>query len=104
MLVYAEPLNNLAAAVHREKQLKRWPRLKKKALICGDFDRLRKLSRSHDQSIVTGQDGSANRLRVVWPQEWGLKLSANALANLAGVTNHSRPDLMQVKATRTELR
>ena len=47
-LVYAEALNDLTAAVQRERQLKRWSRGKKAALICGEFDRLRKLSRSRD--------------------------------------------------------
>ena len=51
-LVYAESLNELTAAVQRERQLKRWSRPKKEALICGDFDRLRKLSQSRDQPTV----------------------------------------------------
>jgi putative endonuclease len=48
-LVYAEALNDLTAAVRRERQLKGWSRAKKAALIHGDFDQLRKLSQSHDQ-------------------------------------------------------
>ena len=51
-LVYAESHSDLTAAVQRERQLKRWSRPKKEALICGDFDRLRKLSQSRDQSTV----------------------------------------------------
>jgi len=37
-------------ARQREAQLKRWSRPKKEALVHGDFDRLRKLSQSSDQS------------------------------------------------------
>ena len=48
-LVYAESLNDLTAAVQRERQLKRWSRGKKAALICGAAARLRQLSRSREQ-------------------------------------------------------
>jgi predicted GIY-YIG superfamily endonuclease len=47
-LVYAEPLNDLTAAVQRERQLKRWSRAKKAALIHGDLTTLRRLSCSRD--------------------------------------------------------
>ena len=46
--VYQEPFATEAEAVRRENQLKRWSRAKKEALIAGDWDRLRILSRSHD--------------------------------------------------------
>jgi len=59
-LVYAETLTELTAAVQREAQLKRWSRPKKEALVRGDFDCLRKLSQSHDQSADGGLDVSAN--------------------------------------------
>lgn len=45
-LVYAQSLNDLTAAVQRERQLKGWSRAKKAALIRGDFELLRNLSRS----------------------------------------------------------
>lgn len=47
-LVYAEALNDLTATVQREAQLKRWSRAKKAALILGDLENLRGLSRSRD--------------------------------------------------------
>jgi predicted GIY-YIG superfamily endonuclease len=50
-LVYAESLNDLTAAVQRERQLKGWSRAKKAALIHGDGAVLRQLSRSRDYSL-----------------------------------------------------
>jgi predicted GIY-YIG superfamily endonuclease len=49
-LVYGEPLKGLTAAIQRERQLKRWSRSKKSALIRGDFAILRQLSRSREVS------------------------------------------------------
>jgi putative endonuclease len=43
-LVYSESCDNAAAALKRERQVKRWTRAKKAALIAGDHDLLRKLS------------------------------------------------------------
>jgi len=43
-LVYMEGHETRPDAVRRERQLKRWTRKKKEALIRGDFDRLRALS------------------------------------------------------------
>jgi putative endonuclease len=40
-LVYGEYFNNPNQAINFEKQVKRWSRLKKEALINGDWDRLR---------------------------------------------------------------
>ena len=59
-LVYAEALNDLTAAVQRERQIKRWSRQKKEALIRGDFDRLRKLSQSGDQTAGDEPGVTAN--------------------------------------------
>jgi putative endonuclease len=60
-LLRIEVCSTFPEAGQREAQLKRWGRPKKEALIRGDFDRLRKLSQSRDQS-VGGQPGiSANR-------------------------------------------
>jgi len=47
-LVYFESLNDLTAAVQRERQIKGWSRAKKAALIYGDTVVLRQLSQSND--------------------------------------------------------
>lgn len=47
MLVYVEGPFDLKNAAQRERQIKRWSRAKKLALIRGDHDRLKQLSRSH---------------------------------------------------------
>ncbi len=44
-LVYSERQSTLQAAVGRERQLKRWSRVKKAALIAGNGERLHALSR-----------------------------------------------------------
>jgi putative endonuclease len=44
-LMYHEEYDNKYAALKRETQLKRWSRAKKEALIKGDFDSLKKLSK-----------------------------------------------------------
>jgi putative endonuclease len=43
-----EVCSTFREARQREAQLKRWSRPKKEALICGDFENLRVLSRSSD--------------------------------------------------------
>ena len=47
-LVYKEPCQNLDDAVKRERQIKKWSRAKKEALINGELESLKKLSRSRD--------------------------------------------------------
>ena len=47
-IVYTEQFDSEADAVRRERQLKRWSRAKKQALIDGRVEDLRRLSRSHD--------------------------------------------------------
>jgi predicted GIY-YIG superfamily endonuclease len=47
-LVYYEAHSSESAAIDRERQIKKWSRAKKKALIEGRKDRLRELSKSHD--------------------------------------------------------
>ena len=42
ILVYSEEFSNYTDAIAREKQIKRWTRIKKEALIKGDFDSLKK--------------------------------------------------------------
>jgi len=44
-LVYSEAQPTRLAAIRRERQLKGWSRKKKEALIRGDLDRLRSLSK-----------------------------------------------------------
>jgi len=46
-LVYHEKFGNLDVAVKRERQIKRWSRAKKVALISGEKKKLKKLSKSH---------------------------------------------------------
>jgi predicted GIY-YIG superfamily endonuclease len=45
VLVYSEPFASTSHAVRRERQLKRWSRAKKAALIAGNLDKLKKLSK-----------------------------------------------------------
>jgi putative endonuclease len=47
-VVYVEEFGTQANAMARERQLKKWSRAKKKALIEGDLEELRRLSKSHD--------------------------------------------------------
>ena len=47
-LVYSEAHPDENSAGDREKQIKRWSGKKKQALITGDFDLLRNLSKSKD--------------------------------------------------------
>jgi len=47
-MVYQEPFDTEIEAVRRERQLKRWSRAKKEALIAGNLQGLRELARSHD--------------------------------------------------------
>jgi len=42
-IVYTEKFSTRAEAMKREKQLKGWTRVKKEALIAGDFKRLKEL-------------------------------------------------------------
>ena len=45
LLVYSEEYHSIVEARMRERQLKHWSRAKKEALIVGDIDRLKSLSR-----------------------------------------------------------
>jgi putative endonuclease len=46
-LVYHERFNDLDDAVKRERQVKKWSRAKKEALINGKIEKLKELSKSH---------------------------------------------------------
>jgi predicted GIY-YIG superfamily endonuclease len=50
-LVHSESFPDLASAHKREQQLKRWTRAKKEALIQGDMERLRHLSKTRKAPI-----------------------------------------------------
>ncbi len=58
-LIYTEGPFSVTDAIRREAQLKRWSRLKKEALVRGDVEGLRSLSRSHDHGVHRngGADG-----------------------------------------------
>ena len=47
-LIYREPHRSKASAEKREAQIKRWSHAKKQALISGNFEDLRRLSKSSD--------------------------------------------------------
>lgn len=46
-LVHLEVFQSIIDAIAREKQLKRWSRVKKEALIHGDYEGLQQFSRCH---------------------------------------------------------
>jgi putative endonuclease len=45
-VVFVQQFNDIADAIHAERQIKGWSRQKKEALIAGNFDLLCQLSRS----------------------------------------------------------
>jgi tRNA/rRNA methyltransferase len=47
-ILYSEVFRSELEAIKRERQLKRWSRAKKEALIAGDMDSLRTLSKSRE--------------------------------------------------------
>jgi putative endonuclease len=49
-LVYIEECIDPMEAIRREKQLKGWSRAKKEALICGDWESLKELSKNRHAS------------------------------------------------------
>ena len=49
-LVYSEPAPDEVTAVQRERQIKRWTRAKKEALIAGDKTLLKKLSKRRQRT------------------------------------------------------
>jgi putative endonuclease len=48
-LIYCEEHDRIEDAYHREKQIQGWSRKKKQALIAGDEEQLKKISRSYTQ-------------------------------------------------------
>jgi putative endonuclease len=49
-MVYFEEYSRIDAAFEREKQIQRWSRKKKEALISGDIESLKRASRSRNKS------------------------------------------------------
>jgi len=50
-LIYVENYERIDEAFSREKQIQKWSRKKKEALICGDMVKLRSLSLSDGRSL-----------------------------------------------------
>ncbi|CAL2086747.1 GIY-YIG nuclease family protein [Tenacibaculum sp. 190524A02b] len=49
-LVYFEEFTTIQEAFYREKQVQKWRRAKKEALIFGEFDKLPELARSYKKN------------------------------------------------------
>jgi len=56
-LIYYEKFNNIDEALNREKQIKKWSRAKKIALIKNDFELLKTLSKNNSPELVEGHFG-----------------------------------------------
>ena len=52
-MVYSEKYESFSLARRREAQIKRWTRAKKEALVAGDKDKLRALSKSREDRKKT---------------------------------------------------
>ena len=59
-LVYIEEYDSYQEAFKRERQLKKWSRAKKEALIEGDIERLKELSKSKGISWASRMDATAS--------------------------------------------
>lgn len=55
-LVYHEEFPQIDLAFRREKQIQKWSKKKKEALIRGDIELLKKLSRNHTQNPKNKRD------------------------------------------------
>ncbi len=53
-LVYSAEFSSIHEAINREKQLKRWSKAKKEALIRGEFEKLSKLAKKRFYKISLG--------------------------------------------------
>jgi len=58
-LEYHEKFNSFNDAVKRERQVKKWSRAKKEALICGEKESLKKLSKSHRYKLTSHNHGQS---------------------------------------------
>jgi putative endonuclease len=54
VLVYKEEFNHIEDAYAREKQIQKWSRAKKEALIAGDLERLKMLSKNYTENEKNG--------------------------------------------------
>ena len=52
-LIYSDEFETFVEARKRETQIKRWSRAKKEALVSGDSDKLRALSKSSKKRVIT---------------------------------------------------
>ena len=64
-IVYTEMFASPEAAIRAEKRLKGWSRAKKEALIRGDWDEIRRLSRSH--ALRQAQDDAVGPFNTFRP-------------------------------------
>jgi len=60
-LVFVREFTKPLKAIAYEKQLKRWSRAKKEALIRGDFDELKKLAQCRNESASTSRGWASVR-------------------------------------------
>ena len=56
VLAHAQPFDRITDAIAAERRIKGWSRAKKEALMRGDFEALRQLSRNHGALTETGRD------------------------------------------------
>ena len=52
--IYTEEFPDVEAAFEREQQVKKWSRAKKEALIAGDIEKLKQLSKNHTENKKSG--------------------------------------------------
>jgi putative endonuclease len=53
-LLYKEEFTNIEDAFAREKQIQKWSRAKKEALMAGDLEKLKALSKNHSEYKKSG--------------------------------------------------
>jgi putative endonuclease len=63
-LVYYEYFDRIQDAFYREKQVQGWSRKKKEALIKGDYELLKRLSRSYTKPLPEPAEGSGSTIPV----------------------------------------
>jgi len=67
-LVYYEYFDRIQDAFYREKQVQGWSRKKKEALIKGDYELLKRLSRSSPVASINSATGGNNPLPEPFPK------------------------------------
>jgi len=77
-LMYSEYYERVDEAFAREKQIQKWSRKKKEALINGDMDTLRCLSKSHFDKL---SDHTLDKLSSEKIKEKGLNVRCQSLSN-----------------------